>query len=49
MLKVWAYSSRTEEYTKKKLKELNGIIDNEVLVVLKALEELLVLRKIGDK
>jgi len=34
---------------KEKLKELNRMIDNEVLVALKALEELSVLRKIGDK
>jgi len=49
ILKVWAYSSRVEEYTKEKLKKLNKIMDKEVLVALKALEESLTLRKIRDK
>ena len=49
ILKVWAYSSREEECTKRKLKELNKILDDEVLMALKALEEPLVLRKIEDK
>jgi len=48
-LKVWAHSSRTEEYTEEKLKKLNGMTDDEVLSALKALEEPLVLRKMGDK
>jgi len=34
---------------KEKLRELNRMIDDEVLVALKALEELSVLKKIGDK
>jgi len=34
---------------KEKLKELNGITDGEVLSALKALEELSILRKMGDK
>jgi len=34
---------------KEKLKELNRMMDNEVLVALKALEEPSILRKIGDK
>jgi len=34
---------------KEKLKELNRIMDNEVLVALKALEEPSILRKIEDK
>ena len=49
ILKVWTYSSRAEEYTKEKLKELNEITDNEVLAALKALEEPSILRKMGDK
>jgi len=49
ILKVWAHSSRTEEYTEEKLKKLNGMTDDKVLSALKALEELSVLRKIGDK
>jgi len=34
---------------KEKLKELNRMMDNEVLVALKALEEPSILRKIEDK
>jgi len=49
ILKVWAHSSRAEEYTKEKLNELNGMTNNEVLMVLKVLEEPPILRKIGDK
>ena len=49
ILKVWAYSSREEECTKRKLKELNEMMDDEVLMALKTLEEPLVLRKMGDK
>jgi len=46
---VWVHSSRTEECTREKLKEVNGMTDDEVLIALKALEEPLILRKIGDK
>jgi len=46
---VWAYSSRTEECIKEKLKELNGMTDDEVLIALKVLEKPPILRKIGDK
>jgi len=49
ILKVWAHSSREEKCTKEKLKELNGMMDDEVLKALKALEEPSILRKIGDK
>ena len=49
ILKVWTYSSRVKECTKEKLEELNRMTDNEVLLALRALEEPLVLRKIGDK
>jgi len=49
ILKVWAYSSREEECTKAKLKELNSMMDDKVLMALKALEEPSILRKIGDK
>jgi len=49
ILKVWAHSLRAEECTEEKLKELNRITDDEVLSTLKALEELSVLRKMGDK
>ena len=49
ILKVWAHSSRAEECTKKKLNELNGMTDDEVLMALKVLEEPLILRKMGDK
>jgi len=48
ILKVWAHSSRAEECMKEKLKELNRMTDDEVLSALKALEEPLVLRKMGD-
>jgi len=48
ILKVWAHSSRVKECTEEKLKELNRMTDNEVLSALKALEEPLVLRKMGD-
>jgi len=34
---------------RKKLGELNRIIDNDVLIALKTLEEPLALRKMGDK
>jgi len=34
---------------KEKLKELNSMMDDEVLMALKALEEPSILRKIGDK
>ena len=49
ILKVWAHSSREEECTKEKLKELNSIMDDEVLTALKALEEPSILRKMGNK
>jgi len=49
ILKVWAHSSREEECTKEKLKELNGMIDDEVLTALKVLEEPSILRKMEDK
>jgi len=49
ILKVWAHSSRAEECTEEKLKELNEMTDDEVLSALKALEEPSMLRKIGDK
>jgi len=49
ILKVWTHSSREEECMKKKLKELNSMMNNEVLIALKALEEPSILRKIGDK
>ena len=49
ILKVWAHSLRVEECTEEKLKELNGMTDDEVLLALKALEEPSVLRKMGDK
>ena len=49
ILKVWAYSLRAEECMKEKLKELNGMTDDKVLMALKALEEPPILRKIGDK
>jgi len=48
-LKAWARSSRAEECTEEKLKELNKMTDDKVLLALKALKELLVLRKMGDK
>jgi len=38
-----------EECTEEKIKELNKITDNEILLVFKALEEPLILRKMGDK
>jgi len=40
---------RAEECTKEKLKELNGMTDDEVLMALKTLEEPPILRKMGDK
>jgi len=49
ILKVWAHSSREEECTKEKLKELNSMMDDKVLIALKALEEPLILRKMGNK
>ena len=49
ILKVWAHSSRKRECTKEKLKELNEMTDDKVLMALKALEEPLILRKMGDK
>jgi len=49
ILKVWAHSLREGECIKEKLKELNEMTDDEVLMALKALEELLTLRKMGDK
>jgi len=49
ILKVWAHSLREGEYTRENLKELNEMMDGEVLMALKALEKPLILRKIGDK
>ena len=49
ILKVWAHSSKKEECTKEKLKELNNMMDDKVLMALKALEEPSILRKMGDK
>ena len=49
ILKVWAHSLKAEECTEEKLKELNGMTDDKVLLVLKVLEELSVLRKIENK
>ena len=37
ILKVWTHSSRAKECTEEKIKELNEITDNEVLLALKAL------------
>ena len=49
ILKVWAHSSRVEECTKEKLKKLNKMMDEKVLVALKALEKPSTLKKIGDR
>jgi len=49
ILKVWAHSSREGECTKEKLKELNKMTDDKVLMALKVLEEPSILRKIEDK
>ena len=49
ILKVWAHSLKAEECTEEKLKELNRMTDDKVLLVLKVLEELSVLRKIENK
>jgi len=38
-----------EECTEEKIKELNEMINNKVLLALKALEEPSILRKMGDK
>jgi len=46
---VWAYSLRAEKCTKEKLKKLNGMTDNKVLITLKVLKEPPILRKMGDK
>ena len=40
---------RKGKCTKEKLKKLNEITDDEVLMALKALEEPLILRKMEDK
>jgi len=48
-LKVWAHSSRAEECTEEKLKELNRMTDDKVLSALKTLEEPSMLRKMEDK
>jgi len=40
---------RKRKYIKEKLKELNRMTDDEVLTVLKILEEPSVLWKLGDK
>jgi len=39
ILKVWVHNSRAEEYTEEKLEELNKIIDNEILLALRALKK----------
>ena len=49
ILKVWVYSLRAEECIEEKIKELNKMMDDKVLLVLKVLEEPLILRKMGDK
>jgi len=46
---VWTHSSRAEECTKEKLKELNRMTNDEVLMALKVLEESPILRKMEDK
>jgi len=46
---MWAHSLRVEECTEEKIKELNEMINNKVLLALKALEEPSILRKMGDK
>jgi len=38
-----------EECTEEKIKELNEMINNKVLLALKALEEPSILRKMGEK
>jgi len=38
-----------EECTEEKIKELNKMTDDKVLLALKALEKPLILRKMGDK
>jgi len=49
ILEVWAHSLREEECTKEKLKELNSMMDDKVLMALKTLEKPSILRKMGDK
>jgi len=39
ILKIWSYQWRREECTTEKIQELNKIMNDEVLVVLKTLEE----------
>jgi len=49
ILKVWAHSSRAKECTKERLEKLNRMMDDEVLMALKVLEEPSILRKMEDK
>lgn len=49
ILKVWAYSTRREECTTEKIKELNEMTNDEVVMALKVLEEPPILKRIGDK
>ena len=49
ILKVWTHRSRRKECIIEKVQELNEMTDNEVIVALKALEELHILWKLGDK
>jgi len=49
ILKVWTHRSKREECTIDKVQELNEMMDNEVIIALKALEEPYILWKLGDK
>jgi len=49
ILKVWTHRSRKEECTIDKVQELNEMTDDEMIIALKALEELYILQKLEDK
>jgi len=49
ILKVWTHRSRREKCTIDKVQELNEIMDDKVIIALKALEEPHILWKLGDK
>ena len=49
ILKVWSHQSRRAECSRERVRELNKMTDDEVLVALKSLENPSIIRKLGDK
>jgi len=49
ILKVWAHQSRRDECNERKVRELNEMIDREVIFALRSLEKPPILKQMGNK